>query len=439
MNATALLLASSLLAAEPGAPPPPPALSPATAAPAFALAREACERDGGSLWGKSLCGPILLIDPVTRQVVASHGDGEGRFTAHDGVWQGTLPTEVSPANTALEWAGVRWTAVLWPLPESPLAQTRLLLHEAFHRIQDSLRLPANQPDNAHLDGEIGRVWLQLEWRALLRAYEVGVSSGRKEAFVDALAFRLHRWQLLPEGREAEIALEKNEGLAEYTGIVLSGDGGAARRQVVENLRIAPDAPSFVRSFAYASGPAYALVLDSLRPKWRLEMPNRVIDLGRLLALSLGIDAEEWKKLAATAPERAARYQSAELMAAERTHAETRATQRAELRARLVDGRVVHLDFRQMNITFDPGELVPLEGAGTVYPGTRITDSWGVLEVSSGGALVAADWRHVRVGAGDKPRRKGNVWTGSGWRLELAAGWRLVKKKGTGWVVAPEAP
>ncbi|MDX2000524.1 MAG: hypothetical protein SF066_22615 [Thermoanaerobaculia bacterium] len=439
MNATALLLASLLLAAEPGPVPPLPALSAAAAAPAFALAREACERDGGVLWGKSLCGPILLIDPVSRQVVASHGDGEGRLTAQNGVWLGTLPTEVSPANTALDWAGVRWIAVLWPLPESPREQTRLLLHEAFHRIQDQLRLPANQPDNAHLDGEVGRVWLQLEWRALLRAYEVGVSSGRKEAFVDALAFRLHRWQLLPEGRDAEIALEKNEGLAEYTGIVLSGDGGAARLQVVENLRAAPGKPSFVRSFAYASGPAYGLVLDSLRPKWRLEMPNRVIDLGRLLALSLGINAEEWQKLAATAPERAARYQGAELMAAERIRAETRAAQRAEWRARLVTGRVVRLDFRAMNITFDPGELVPLEEAGTVYPGTRITDAWGVLEVTSGGALVASDWSHVRVAAGDKPRRKGNVWTGSGWRLELAPGWRLVRAKGTGWTVEPEAP
>jgi hypothetical protein len=438
MNAAVLLLASSLLAAEPG-PPPPPALSAATAAPAFTLAREACERDGGVLWGKSLCGPILLIDPASRRVIASHGDGEGRLTAQNGVWQGSLPAEISPANTALEWAGVRWTAVLWPLPENPREQTRLLLHEAFHRIQDQLRLPANLPDNAHLDSDVGRIWLQLEWRALLRAYEVGVSSGRKEAFVDALAFRLHRWQLLPEGREAEIALEKNEGLAEYTGIALSGDGGAVRQQVVENLRTAPDAPSFVRSFAYASGPAYGLVLDSLRPKWRLEMPNRVIDLGRLLALSLGIDAEQWQKLAATAPERAAQYRGAELMAAERTRAETRAAQRAELRARLVTGRVVRFDFRQMNITFDPGELVPLEGAGTVYPGARITDAWGVLEVSFGGALVASDWSNVRVAAADKPRRQGNVWIGSGWRLELAPGWRLVKEKGTGWAVAPETP
>lgn len=77
--------------------------------------------------------------------------------------------------------------------------------------------------------------------------------------------------------------------------------------------------------------------------------------------------------------------------------------------------------------------------GSVYPGARISDAWGVLTVSSGGALVASDWSGVRVAAEEKPRREGKVWTGTGWRLELAPGWRLVKEKGTGWTVAPEAP
>jgi hypothetical protein len=410
--------------------------------PVFALAREACERDGGSLWGRSLCGPILLVDPATRELVANQPDGEGRLVAQSGAFVGTLPVEVSPANTALDWSGTRWSLLLWPLPAEPVEQARLLLHESFHRIQGDLRLPANTPANLHLDSEVGRIWLQLEWRALLFAHETPANRGRKEALVDALAFRARRFELFPEGRPDEIALEKNEGLAEYTGIVLGG-AETARRQVIENLRRAPSQPSFVRSFAYATGPAYGLVLDSLRPRWRREIATGPVDLGRLLSLSLGLTAEEWRGLAATAEERAQGYDGARLIATEHDRALTRAAERAELRSRLVDGPVLRLGFDEMSIAFDPGELVPLEGAGTVYPGARITDTWGVLTVERGGALVAADWSAVTVPAGKKPRLRAGVLHGDGWTLALAPGWRLIKVAKTrerpvrGWTVARE--
>src|SRR5262249_59511123 len=45
-----------------------PALDPALAAQYFREAREVCTRDGGRLWGVSLCGPMLFADPVTRAV-----------------------------------------------------------------------------------------------------------------------------------------------------------------------------------------------------------------------------------------------------------------------------------------------------------------------------------------------------------------------------------
>src|SRR4051794_32280100 len=36
----------------------------------FEEARALCERDGGTLWSKSLCGPILLVDAESRDAVA---------------------------------------------------------------------------------------------------------------------------------------------------------------------------------------------------------------------------------------------------------------------------------------------------------------------------------------------------------------------------------
>jgi len=75
----------------------------------FDEARNICERDGGKLWGKSLCGPMLFVDPDTRSVVANQADAEGRLTADDGIFTGKLPAEISIANTAMTGAGVHWT------------------------------------------------------------------------------------------------------------------------------------------------------------------------------------------------------------------------------------------------------------------------------------------------------------------------------------------
>lgn len=42
----------------------------------FQEATEICARDGGKLWGISLCGPMLFVDPATREVVANQPDSQ---------------------------------------------------------------------------------------------------------------------------------------------------------------------------------------------------------------------------------------------------------------------------------------------------------------------------------------------------------------------------
>ena len=82
-------------------------------------------------------------------------------------------------------------------------------------------------------------------------------------------FRQERRRLFPKAAAAENALELNEGLAEYTGARL-GLRLPEQRLAYATYALARqlDAPSFVRSFAYASGPAYGLLLDEALPDWR---------------------------------------------------------------------------------------------------------------------------------------------------------------------------
>src|SRR5690349_3530731 len=227
--------------------------------------RVASDEDGGKLWGRPLYGPTLFVDPQTRYVVANQQDASGILKASGGVFEGTLPKDVVIANTATDWAGTHWTMVMWgAVSPVSVARRRLVLHECFHRIQNDLGLPATNANNPHLDTLEGRYWYLLELRALSAALK-----GEKQAIADALAFRAKRRSLFADAAANERALEANEGLAEYTGFALRGTGAEETRLAIARRLDGTDrGESFVRSFAYSTGPAYGLLLDIANPGWR---------------------------------------------------------------------------------------------------------------------------------------------------------------------------
>ena len=110
---------------------------------------------------------------------------------------------------------------MWPLPTDDVNRRVLLMHESWHRVQDQCGLPASNPGNSHLNTFDGRFWIQLEWRALERALRAS-DKDRRAAIEDALMFRRERHRLVESAAEQECAIETAEGLAEYTGIRLSG-------------------------------------------------------------------------------------------------------------------------------------------------------------------------------------------------------------------------
>jgi len=394
------------------------AIDEASAKRYFEEAREFSLRDGGRLWGVELHGPMLFADPATRQVVANQADKQGRLQERDGVFVGSLPADQNVANTAVTWAGIHWTMVVWPLPEDRRDRLRLMMHEMWHRVQDRIGLPAGNPANAHLDSRDGRVWLQLEWRALAAALGAA-DAERRTSVEDALVFRAHRRSLFPKAAEEERALEMNEGLAEYTGIRLSaGSRAEAIDSAVQALRGAHQADTFIRSFAYASGPAYGLLLDEAGTDWRAGLkPDH--DLGDMLGAALAI--ERGARGAADATSRLGRYQAEDLLKAEDHREAQRQVKRVELRRRFVEGPVVVIPLRMMNVQFNPNNLQPLDDLGTVYPTGRISDVWGILSVS-GGMLLSPNWNSVRVPAPAAP--EGHPLAGDGWTLELNEGWTL---------------
>src|SRR5689334_9280115 len=96
----------------------------------FKEAAAICQRDGGRLWGVSLCGPIVIADARSGTIATSEPP-----PAAD------RPRTFGLANAPVEWGGARWVSLVWSFTSSlPDASTRdeLMLHELFHRIQPQL-------------------------------------------------------------------------------------------------------------------------------------------------------------------------------------------------------------------------------------------------------------------------------------------------------------
>ncbi len=390
---------------------------PAIATRLFAEANTVCTRDRGALWGRSLCGPMLLVDYTDRAVLASQADAEGRLTADGALYRGVLPDSVIIANTPTEWSGTRWTQIVGPVTEDADQEHVLIAHELFHRIQPSLGLTRPETANGHLDTLEGRYLLQLEWRALAAALRAKTKRGRDAAIADVLAFRHERYRLFPAAAPDEAALEINEGVPEYTGVRLGLATPAERTAyAIRDLSAFVGARTFVRSFAYATGPAYGLLLDRADPGWRGRLAS-----GRRLDELLA-DAERLRASdGPTIDVRTARYDDGTLRAGEVRRDADKQARLAAYRTRLVDGPVLRLPLGDSNIQFNPQTLVPLEGAGTIYPTVRLSDAWGALEVEQGGALVSAASHVATVTAiGFDTGRT----AGDGWRLALKPGWEV---------------
>lgn len=125
----------------------------------FKEVQDLCERDGGRLWGVSLCAPMVIGDMRTQTFATSQAAPEG-----------PRPQVVGLVNAPIEWGGATWGAYIWDFVanETPRGRKELMLHELFHAVQPKLGLKAPAAASEHLDSVEGRYWLRLEWRALGR-------------------------------------------------------------------------------------------------------------------------------------------------------------------------------------------------------------------------------------------------------------------------------
>ena len=431
-----------------------------SSAPRFSdAAREARARlalDGGRLWGVRL-DTLQWVGTTGVELYFTRDPEHAGFSrdSASGLWRGPMPPGTLVANTASALFGRRWAMVRLPLPnDDPRGVTELLIHEAWHVIQPSLfTLPAANETGAGaalLDEPEGRTWLRLEWTALATALDATAPAAQRRGYRNALLFRARRYlAAAPDERQRERVLDLSEGMAEYTGMRLAGEGGD--RRLAARLRtVAGTLDSYVRAFPYQTGPAYGFLLErALGPRWTRRLAQTP-DLQQLLAGTLGAEGQrylEWLRvegdtaaLRAAADREGMALGSGTVRASEDARWRTRQAQIAELRARFVTGPTLRLRPRALQISFDPRGQVSLGDAGTVMANLVWKNQEGASLTAPRGALVTPDWRELRLDVADAAITEGPLgapvtWRTDNWTLTLPAGW-VLRREGEGWTASP---
>jgi hypothetical protein len=215
-------------------------------------------------------------------------------------------------------------------------------------------------------------------------------------------------------------MELNEGLASYTGLMMSGRSDAETISYFEKKLIEFQKwPTFVRSFAYLTTPIYGFILNHKDKAWNRQISdttNLISYFIRAFGLTVPV---------ALCPDCLNKYGSERIISEETGREEEKVKQIAEFKKIFVEQPHLEIRLEKMNISFDPRNIVPVEGYGTVYPTMRISDNWGILTVK-GGALLGSNWDRVTL---SEPSTVAvNKVSGSGWILELNEGYSVKKDK-----------
>lgn len=392
------------------------------AASIFASAHALCEAEAGRLWGVSLCVPMMVADANTHQAMTKIAV---RGSTRDGdLFRLTLPPAAEISTAPVEYDGISWAQIMWPLVGSADFRAVLLMHESFHIVQPKLGFTGyagtgSISGDASLDTQAGRIWLRGELHALRAALETN-GEARTRALHDALAMRLYRASLFAGTAEQEREQDIMEGLAEGTGIDAGLPPGHRIAYALRDMAFVEAQPSYARSFAYATGPAYSEILDAAKPRWRRGV-TPASDITHLAMRAYGLSVAV--PTASQAQAIILRYGGAEIESQEEARAARKTAQDAMYTHDLVSGPTITLPMTHFKITFNPRDIETLAQYGSVYHTLNVSAPWGTIVVSGGAALISKNFHVLRVAAPADAR--GNIVQGQGWTLNVAPGYAIV--------------
>lgn len=388
----------------------------------FAEAKSLSDKDNKKLWGKEIYGPLIFVDKKTRFIVTNEPDKKGKFKKQGSLYIGELPEKFGPSNSSIKFSGKKWSIIIWEdfVKSDRFNRNQLMMHELWHRIQEDIGFPGNAVRSNHLNELWGRILIKLEWRALQKAL-TSLEEEKIESIKDALIFRNYRRSLFENAEFNENKGESHEGLAEYTGLVLSGfDRNRQLEHVFGKMKTNENAKSLLLMWAYPSGASYCFLLDDLNINWRKDSKSPV-DLGKLLQKAINFDIPE--NIEKEAEKRYIKYNGDLLITKEIETEKEIQKLITKYTETFVNNKIISFPGIGLNITFDPRETFSLKDHGTIYKASRITDVWGIIEVSEGEILINDGWEKLILTA-DNLNISSNAINGKGWNLKLKKSWKI---------------
>jgi len=386
--------------------------------------KEMCRSDNENMWDLSLYGPLMFVHRESRTIVANTADKTGKLKKVNSIFQGKLPENLGIANTTFKWNDMQWTMVIWPLSENKYDRNQLIFHESFHSAQIKMGIALPNTENPHLESKDGRIWLQLEWAALLDAL---LTIKNEESIQDALIFRNYRRSLFQNSDSTENVLELLEGIPEYTGIKLSGrDSLETLEYLSDMVEVARNRASFYRTFPYTSGPLYCFLIERKNINWRNSI-KEIDDLGNYLKINYSVQLPADLKL--EAEKRAIKYKGEELIARENELEKEINLKKENIISIYIQGPILSLPIKKPNIEFSPLNMIAVNEIGTYYKTLRLVDIWGILEVEDG-AFIDKNWSAVHVTSSEIVKDDDKI-SGKGWQLKMNEGWEMISGNQTG--------
>ena len=402
-------------------------------------AKKILESDNGKLWGEQIWNDRILALAADNSVYAltsfagSSQDSGGLFVAK-------LPANTfSFVNTTQNYDNQQYATVR----EDYLSDnSATIIHELFHILQNKHRILNGTPID-YLDNYDARLWLRLEFQALRNCLNsIDKDKDKKQIdnyLQDAIVFRKMRHKGNEEFLQRELELETLEGLANYTGHVLSTYPNKYERAIKE-INQRESLNSYTRMSVYATGFAYGVIFDYLKMNWKQGLDSvyhfEEIYEDEYLKHKLILN----EQLVEQAKER---NNFTEIHQQETERKDIAESRISELRRQLVEEPTlsVKLVDPKLRMAYDANGTVMIDGAGMAYTTMiEVTDASGGNNFGSysfsaihnpvkiTGVLYTIDGIFVFP----LPfRQEGNKIIGETYEIILNEGWAVIKKNDKG--------
>jgi hypothetical protein len=380
-----------------------------------------CYKDGGSLWGRNIFGPLMFVDRQQRMVYSNFPDREGNLKKKEGIYSSSYPKDLIINRDSLTFGGTQFALAALPPEEDEFTIVSRGIRSLYYFHQHYFGYKPIPYNTSVMDEKNARLWLKLEWRALRKAIE-GEGNERLVALRDALIFRGANHEFYSNYVEDQIIFENYEGLAVFTYLLLGTESEEEfKTKLLEGLDNIYSFSTYsgtygsihgaiYASFAYWGGFDFSTIksantdLGSLvRDIYDIQLPTYCRDVAGSIALNYD--------LAAVQAEEEARDNQIREQIKKETNIFT-------------DRPVVSIDLLSPYFDYEPMDVVPVDEQGTIFKKLNVSDNWGKLMVEEGGCLVSNNFRNLKIPAGNLKTDRTHIY-GDGWSLTLNSDWELV--------------